>query len=90
VNVPLAFICTTFSTQVVSEPNGGGLTIGSGGPKKQFASRPQVPAPPPQSMSAVHAGSELLLMQCRPGPAPFVQFLGLVPGLAPSVDDPVI
>jgi hypothetical protein len=31
--VPLAVVCTTFWTQVVSEPNGGGLKIGNGGPK---------------------------------------------------------
>jgi hypothetical protein len=78
------------STQVVSAWNGAGLGIGSGGPKKQFASSAQEPAEPPQFPSPVHEGSELLLTQCRPGPAPTVQFLELVPGLAPSVDDPVI
>ena len=35
--VPVAVDCTAFSTQVVREPKGGGLAIGSGGPKKQFA-----------------------------------------------------
>src|SRR5438874_11076324 len=87
---PLAVVCTTFRTQVVSAWNGAGLGIGNGGPKKQFASSAQEPAAPPQFPSLVHEGSELLLTQCRPGPDPRVQFLGLVPALAPSVDAPVI
>src|SRR5438046_10460215 len=70
--LPLAVVCTTFSTQVVSEPKGGGLTIGSGGPKLQFASRAQEPAAPPQSTSVVHATgtAELLFTKCLPAPAP--------------------
>ena len=88
--MPLALVCTTFSTQVVREPNGGGLAMGSGGPKKQFASSAQDPADPPQSMSAEHEGSELLLTQCRFGPAPCVQFFALVPALAPSVPGPAM
>ena len=87
--VPLASVCTTFCTQVVSPPNGGGLTIGSGGPKKQFASSAHEPAIPPQLMSVVHAGSELLLTQCLPGPAALVQLSEFVPGLATSVLAPM-
>src|SRR5689334_18031983 len=41
----------TFCTQVVRASFGGGLGIGSGGPKKQFASGRQEVAPPPQSAS---------------------------------------
>src|SRR5437870_770486 len=79
--VPLAVDCTTFSTQVVREPKGGGLTIGSGGPKLQFASSPQEPAEPPQSPSLLQATTELLLMQCLPGPAPWRQSFAPVPAL---------
>ena len=41
-------------------------------------------------MSVLQAGSELLLTQCRPGPAPTVQFWLLVPGLPVSVPGPVM
>src|SRR5262245_29526946 len=78
---PTAVDCTTFCTQVVSEPKGGGLTIGSGGPKLQFASSAQEPAAPPQSMSLVQATTELLFAQCLPGPAPWRQSSELVPAL---------
>src|SRR5438552_2124635 len=78
---PPAVDCTTFSTQVVSAWNGAGLGIGSGGPKLQFASSPHEPALPPQSPSTVHATTELLLMQCLPGPAPWRQSFELVPAL---------
>src|SRR5262245_20128634 len=88
--VPLAAVWTTFMTQVVSDPNGVGLRIGSGGPKKQFASRAHEPAAPPQLPSPVHAGSALLLMQCLPGPAPFVQFAGPVPALPERVPGPLM
>ena len=88
--MPLASVCTTFSTQVVRAAKGGGLTIGSGGPKKQFASSPQEPAAPPQLRSLVHAGTELLLTQWRPGPAPSVQSFTLVPALAASVPGPLM
>src|ERR1051325_7874343 len=71
-------------------PNGGGLMIGSGGPKKQFASRAQAPAEPPQLESVVHAGIELLLTQWVPGPAPSVQSAGPVPALGPNVVGPVM
>jgi len=74
----------------VSAPKGGGLTMGSGGPKKQFASSAHDPGEPPQFGSVVHEGIELLLTQCRAGPAPRVQFFTLVPALGPSVDGPVI
>src|ERR1051326_1944948 len=83
--VPLALLCTTFSTPAVSAGNGGGLTRGSGGPKLQFASRAHEPAAPPQLTSVVQAGVELLLMQCLPGPAPRVQLSELVPLLNVSV-----
>ena len=73
---------------MVSEPKGGGLTIGSGGPKKQLASSAHEPAEPPQLASLVHEGSELLLTQCLPGPAPTVQFAGPVPVLPVSVPGP--
>jgi hypothetical protein len=89
-NVPPASVSTALMTQVVRAAKGGGLRIGSGGPKKQFASSAQDPAAPPQSASAEQAGSELLLTQCRFGPAPCVQFFWLVPALGPSVPDPVI
>jgi hypothetical protein len=87
--VPPASVWTTFSTQVVSAANGAGLGIGSGGPKKQFASSAQAPAAPPQLASVVHAGSVLLLMQWREGPAPWLQFLDEVPADGPSVVGPV-
>ncbi len=89
-NVPLALVSTTFITHVVSEPNGGGLRMGSGGPKKQFASSAQEPLAPPQLRSAVHAGTELLLTQCLPGPAPTVQLAGPVPLLPVSVPGPLM
>jgi hypothetical protein len=78
----------TFSTHVVSEPKGGGLKTGSGGPKKQFASSAQEPAMPPQAASFAQAGVALLLMQCVPGPAPFVQSFCEVPSLATRVVPP--
>ena len=53
----------------MSAANGAGLTIGSGGPKKQFASSAHDPAAPPQFESVVHAGVVLLFAQCLPGPA---------------------
>jgi hypothetical protein len=83
---PLASLCTTLRTQVVSALNGAGLGIGSGGPKLQFASSAQEPAAPPQLRSAVQDTTELLLMQCLPGPAPLVQLSELVPALADRVD----
>src|SRR5690349_6026177 len=87
--VPPAFVCTAFSTQVVSEANNPGLMIGSGGPKKQFASSAHEPAFPPQSMSVAHEGSELLLMQCVPGPAATVQ-VSRWPVLAPVRFEPLM
>src|SRR4029077_1708151 len=63
---------------------------GSGGPKKQFASSAQEPLAPPQLRSAVQAGTELLLTQCMPGPAPTVQFAGPVPVLPVSVPGPLM
>ena len=83
--VPLAVVCTAFSTQVVSAAKGAGLTIGSGGPKKQFASRAHAPAAPPQFPSVAQAGTELLLMQCVPGPAPTVHVSRLPVALPVSV-----
>src|SRR5439155_26027878 len=89
-NEPLASVCTTFSTQVVSEPKGGGLTIGSGGPKLQFASSAQEPERlqpvQVQSPSTVHAPRPvpgLPLTQCLPGPAATVQ-VSRFPVLRPS------
>src|SRR5262249_52979038 len=79
-----------FMTHVVSDPNGAGLRIGSGGPKKQFASSAHDPAAPPQLPSLVHAGSALLLMQCFPGPAPSVQSAGPVPALPERVPGPLM
>src|SRR5262245_28079276 len=70
---PTAVDCTMFSTQVVREPKGGGLAIGSGGPNPQFASRAQEPAEPPQFPSVVQAGCELLFTQWVAGPAPWRQ-----------------
>src|SRR5207249_3136740 len=75
--------------QAVREPNGGGFTIGSGGPKKQFASRAQEPDAPLQLVSLVQAGIASLLTQWVPGPAPRVQSLRPVPALGPSVVGPV-
>src|SRR5262245_18345195 len=87
--VPLADVCTTFSTHVVSAAKGAGLTIGSGGPKKQFASGPHEPAAPPPFPSVAHEGSELLLMQCFPGPSPTVQVFSL-PVFAPVSTAPLM
>src|SRR5437762_9550617 len=79
----------TFNTQVVSAWNGAGLGIGSGGPKKQLATRAHDPADPPQLPSLVQDGVELLLTHCLPGPAACVQLFGPVPGLATRVFPPV-
>ena len=94
--VPPASVCaagsgppTAFSTQVVRAPFGGGVRIGRGGPKKQFASAAHDVATPPQSALLVHTGFELLLMQCRPGPPPTVQ-VSRLPVFAPLSVDPLM
>src|SRR5581483_9341750 len=82
--VPLASVMIAFMTHTGSTP-----VIGSGGPKKQFASSAHDPPVPPQSASDVHAmGPPLPAMQCLPGPAPFVQFPRPVPVLAMSGTSP--
>ena len=83
--VPPASVWTTFITHVVSAPEGGGLRIGSGGPKKQFATGAHEPAAPPQSASLLHDASELSLAHFFDGPAPRVQSFGPVPALAVRV-----
>lgn len=84
-------------TQIVSKAIG--LTIGSGGPKKQFASSAQEPErlqpgqEVAQSVSPEQAPPPvpgLPLMHPVPGPAPRVQSLLEVPALGPSVEGPVI
>ena len=98
-NEPAASVWTTLMTQVVSDVTGGGLGIGSGGPKKQFASsahepeRLQPTQEFAQSVSDVQAPlpvPTLPLMQCVPGPAPVLQSLNEVPVLGPSVVGPVM
>jgi len=94
--VPPASVCaegfgppTAFSTQVVRAPFGGGVRIGRGGPKKQFASAAHDVAAPPQFASLVHAGIELLLMQWVPGPPLTVHVSGS-PVFAPVRVEPLI
>src|SRR5688572_25025793 len=65
---------------------GTGLGSGIGGPKKQFASRTQLPGTPPQSASLVQSPfvsvPGLPFAQWLSGPAPRVQSSGPVPSLA--------
>src|SRR5262245_7441951 len=69
----------------------GPSDTGTGGPKKQRASRSHAPATtlPGQLVSAAHAPMPSVpvepLRQWRPGPAPSVQSAGPEPGSAPSV-----
>lgn len=86
--VPVASVATTFTTHTDS----GLITvlgIGSGGPKKQFASGWQDPLALLQSLSAVQSPCVsvpgLPFRQCSRGPAPWVQSAGLVPLLGPRV-----
>src|SRR5262249_17079839 len=79
-NVPVAVWATTFSTQVVRASLGGGLGIGSGGPKKQFASSRQEVEPPPQSASVVQTiGAGLGPAAQDPGGAPALHALATFP-----------
>src|SRR5581483_2007643 len=83
--VPLASMAMTFRTHVESAA-ASSFAIGSGGPKKQFASSAHEPELPPHSASLVQAAPLFVsAMQCLPGPAPWLQFSGPVPALGPSV-----
>src|SRR5204863_7650361 len=77
-NVPDAVVSTTFCTHVVRASFGGGLGIGSGGPKKQFASGRQEVAPPPQSASEAQVIGDVWV--------PAAQF----PGGAPRAHEPAV
>src|SRR5262245_37333530 len=82
--VPLASLAITLTTQTLSPPwPGAVLGIGSGGAKKQFASRAQAPPWLAHWASVVHTWFvKAPPMQCFPGPAPRVQLSGPFPALA--------
>src|SRR5262245_2412570 len=81
--VPPASVWITLIGHVVSTPPAKGFGIGNGGPKKQLASSAQEPDSPPQSASVVQeAPGFVAATQCFPGPAPWVQLSGPLPGLA--------
>ena len=67
-----------------------GPGTGTGGPKKQLASRSHAPigVPPTHWLSALHAPVPSVpgapFRQCRAGPAPRVQSAGPLPGSGPS------
>src|SRR2546430_2064600 len=57
---------------------------GTGGPKKQLASRSHDPVVPlGQPPSVRHASAPVPFTQCLPGPPPSVQSAGPVPGSGP-------
>src|SRR5262249_9202597 len=74
--VPLPSLANVLTTQVEGKP----LT-GTGGPKKQVASKAQAPRKPAQSASVVH-DCDGVLTQCWVGCGPGGQSAPLVPRLA--------
>ena len=88
--VPDAVVSTTFCTQVVRASFGAGAGIGSGGPKKQFASSRQVPAPPPQSASVAQTiGAVWVPAAHEPGGTPPLHALTTFPQSASELQWPL-
>ena len=73
---------TALTTQIPTPE----VVRGTGGPKKQLASRSHDPVVPlGQPLSVRHASAPVPFTQCLPGPPPSVQSAGPVPGSGPMM-----